>query len=264
MAAGLIRFALPAGLLMLAGVGVWSWPGAGTAAAAPGAPARTAFQARCEDTMDKSISVLTARQNGYSINTQLSYKALTRMASGVVGGVSGGNGGTGGRIQVLGVTKAEMRTQLNPVPISILRDALSGYECIAPRLSFSLSYAPFVIYIGSEFAPGSCAYRAILAHEFRHMQAYLDHLPKAELIVRDALDKRFAGKPFYAPQGTSVSALEHEVSHTWIPFIRDEMAKAELAQVEIDAPEEYQRISHSCNGEIQKILRDNQPYRSQR
>lgn len=261
MASGLIRFALLAGLLAPACVDAWFWPGAGSASAAPGAPDRTAFQARCEDTMDKSISVLTARQNGYSINTQLSYKALTRMAGGLAGGTAGG---TGGSTRVLGITKAEMRTQLNPVPLSILRDALSGYECIAPRLSFSLGYAPFVIFIGSEFAPGTCAYRAILAHEFRHMQAYLDHLPKAELIVRDALDKRFAGKPFYAPQGTAVSALEHEVSHTWIPFIRDEMAKAELAQVVIDAPEEYQRISNSCNGEIQKILRDNQPYRSQR
>lgn len=217
---------------------------------AAAAPARTAFQARCEDTLDKTISVLTAQQNGYSINTQLSYKALTAM------------GGRGGHHEfVLGLTKAESWIQLNPVHLKILPDALSGYECIAPKLSFSLSYKPFVIYVGNEFAPGTCAYKEILAHEFRHMQAYLDHLPKAEQSVRDALARRFAGKPFYAPQGTAASALNHEVSASWLPFIRNEMQKAELAQVAIDAPEEYRRISNACDGEIQRILKQG---RSQR
>jgi hypothetical protein len=208
------------------------------------APARTAFQARCEDTLDKTISVLTAQQNGYSVNTQLSYKVLTQM------------GGPGARnAYVLGLTKAESWVQLNPVQLKILLDPLSGYECIAPQLSFSISYKPFLIYVGSEFAPGTCAYKEILAHEFHHMQAYLDHLPKTEQIVRDALARRFAGKPFYAPQGTAASALNHEVSASWIPFIRNEMAKAELAQAAIDAPAEYQRISNACDGEIQRILK---------
>lgn len=211
---------------------------------AAAAPARTAFQARCEDTLDKTISVLTAQQNGYSVNTQLSYKALTAM------------GGTAAHNQyVLGLTKAESWIRLNPVKLRILPDPLSGYECIAPQLSFNLSYRPFLIYVGSEFAPGTCAYKEILAHEFRHMQAYLDHLPKTELVVRDALARRFAGKPFYAPQGTAVSALEHEVSASWIPFIRNEMAKAEQAQAAIDTPAEYQRISNACDGEIQRILK---------
>lgn len=214
---------------------------AGHAAAAP---ARTAFQARCEDTLDKTISVVTARQNGYSVNTQLSYKALTAM---------GGRGA--GNEFVLGLTKAESWIQLHPVKLRILPDALSGYECIAPQLSFSISFKPFVIYVGSEFAPGTCAYQEILAHEFRHMQAYLDHLPKVDQTVREALAKRFAGKPFYAPQGTAVSALNHEVSASWIPFIRNEVAKAELAQVAIDAPEEYRRISNACGGEIQRLLK---------
>jgi len=211
---------------------------------AAAAPARTAFQARCEDTLDKTISVLTAQQNGYSVNTQLSYKALTAM---------GGRGA--GHEYVLGLTKAESWIQLNPVKLRILPDALSGYECIAPQLSFSVSFKPFVIYVGSEFAPGTCAYKEILAHEFRHMQAYLDHLPKVDQTVREALARRFAGKPFYAPQGTAVSALNHEISASWIPFIRNEVAKAELAQVAIDAPEEYRRISNACDGEIQRILK---------
>lgn len=210
---------------------------------AAAAPARTVFQARCEDTLDKTISILTAQQNGYSVNTQLSYRSLTAM------------GGRGASNQfVLGLTKAESLIQLNPVKLRILPDPLSGYECIAPQLSFSISFKPFLIYVGSEFAPGSCAYKEILAHEFRHMQAYLDHLPKTDQVVRDALAKRFAGKPFYAPQGTAVSALNHEVSASWIPFIRNELAKAEAAQRVIDAPEEYRRISNACDGEIQRIL----------
>ena len=43
------------------------------------AAARTPFQVRCEDTISKTVSVLTAQQNGYSIDTHLPYKALTVM-----------------------------------------------------------------------------------------------------------------------------------------------------------------------------------------
>ncbi|WP_338764813.1 hypothetical protein [Massilia sp. METH4] len=211
-------------------------------AAAQAAPARTPFQIRCEDTITKTVSVFSAKQNGYTINTQLSYKMLTAMK-----GVASRND------FVLGLTRTESMVQVS-ADGAMLQDRASGYECIAPQLKVQLTYAPVKIYVGNEFPVGSCGYKEILAHEMRHMQAYMDHLPKVEKTVAAALAKRFGGKPFYAPSGTARTALSFEIDSGWLPYIKAEMAKVEAVQAKIDSPAEYARLSKVCNGEIQKIL----------
>lgn len=212
------------------------------ARAADPAPARTTFQVRCEDTISKTVSVFSARQNGYTINTQLSYKMLTAMK------------GVASRSDfVLGLTRTESMVRVG-VEGAMLQDPVSGHECIAPRLQVELTYAPVKIYVGNEFPAGSCGYREILAHEMRHMQAYMDHLPKVEKTVAAALARRFGGKPFYAPTGTARTALSFEIESGWLPYIKAEMAKVEATQVAIDSPAEYARLSKACNGEIQAIL----------
>jgi hypothetical protein len=125
---------------------------------------------------------------------------------------------------------------------------------VAPKVKVDLTYAPVRIYVGSEFPSGSCGYKEILAHEMRHMQTYMDHLQKVEVLVRDALNKRFEGKPLYAPGGTARSALAHEIDTGWIPYIKAEMSKVEAQHALIDSPQEYARLGKACNGEIQRIL----------
>ncbi|MBB5367017.1 MULTISPECIES: hypothetical protein [unclassified Janthinobacterium] len=206
------------------------------------AAARTPFQIRCEDTISKTVSVLTAQQNGYSIDTHLPYKALT-----VMKGVARAN------TWVLGLTKTDSQVKI-ALAGPMLQDPVSGYECVAPQIAVSLSYAPVMIYIGREFAPGTCAYDEILAHELRHMKTYMEHLPRVEKIVRAALAKRFEARPLYAPGGTAKAALAREIDTGWLPYIKAEMRKVEVLQAAIDSPQEYARLSKACNGEIQNIL----------
>ncbi len=214
-----------------------------TGTVAQAAPAaRTPFQVRCEDSISKTISVLSARQNGYTINTQLSYKMLTAMK------------GVASRNQfVLGLTRTESRVQIR-LAGPMLQDPVTGYECVAPKISVELTYAPVKVYVGSEFPVGTCGYNEILAHEMRHMQAYMAHLPKVEKTVSAALARRFEGKPLYAPAGTARSALSFEIDSGWLPYIKAEMAKVEAVQAQIDSPAEYARLGKVCGGEIQKVL----------
>lgn len=238
-------FAAPAAHAMLAAslaALLLSLPCGAAAAGKPGAAARTPFQIRCEDTISKTVSVLSAQQNGYSVDNRLSYRALTVM-----------KGAAAPNTYVLGLTRTESRVAIG-LDGPMLQDPGSGYECVAPQISVKLTYSPIVIYVGSEFAPGSCGYKEILAHEFRHMQAYMDHLPKVELQVRTALARRFEDKPLYAPSGTARSALAREIDSGWLPYIKAEMAKVEIVQNVIDAPAEYARLGKTCNGEIQGIL----------
>lgn len=203
---------------------------------------RTPFQIRCEDQVSKTVSVLSSQQNGFTINNQLPYRALTVKA-----------GSMDNRMETLGltVTKGLYKVKLGG---PVLQDAASGYECIAPRVDVSLNYSPVLIYVGNEFAPGTCGYKEILEHEQRHLKAYMDNLARVEKVVTDALNKRFAGQPMYAPSGTAMSALEHEINSTWFPFIQSEFDKGKLEQAKIDTPEEYARLGKACNGEIADII----------
>lgn len=204
--------------------------------------ARSQFQVRCEDNMASSVATLASGDNGYSINNTLSARALTRM-----------KGPAPAHSYVLGLTRTESHISIG-LQARIISDPQSGLECIAPDLSVSVTYVPIIIYVGSEFLPGTCAYQEILAHEMRHLKAYLDHLPKVETLVRAALKKRFAEKPIYAAGGQAKALLEKEMDARWMQYIKTEMGKVELLQGSIDNPKEYARLSKVCAGEVQLLI----------
>lgn len=218
--------------------------------AAPAYGAQTAaqreFQRRCENSIGSTVAVVDAQEHGWSLDHSRSARTLTAM-KGQGGGLPQSSS------LVLGLTRAESRIAIGSEG-HLLQLKDSSYECIAPRVIVKLSYVPIIIYIGSEFAPGSCAYEEILAHEMRHLNAYLAHLPKVEVALRAALNKRFVGKPLYAANGQARALLDQELERRWIPFARAEMGKVEAVQAAIDGPQEYARLSKVCKGEVQSLL----------
>lgn len=221
---------------VLLALALWCW-----ALAASAAP-RTDFQARCEDTIGETLSVLTGTQNGFRIDNTVGFRSLTVMKGRARPGQV-----------VLGLTRTESRVSIN-VGGRLLGDPASGYECIAPHIEIKLYYPPIVVYISREFRPGSCAYEEVLAHEMRHLNTYLDYLPKAEARVRLALARRFEDKPLYARIGQAQSLLQREIDRGWMPYIKSEMAKVEALQAAIDSPQEYARLGKVCGGEVQSLL----------
>jgi hypothetical protein len=207
------------------------------------ASARTAFQARCEDTIGQSVSVMSSTQNGYRVDNSYSFHGLSAM-----------KGERAPGSYVLGLTRTESRVAIG-VQGRMLSDPATGYECVAPRLEIKLTYLPIVVYVGREFPPGSCSYREILAHEMRHLDIYLHYLPQAEKAVGDALARRFEGKPLYAPAGQVRNLLQREIDSGWMPFVKNEMAKVERMQAAIDTPQEYARLGKVCAGEVQSLIR---------
>ena len=210
-------------------------------AAAGVAEARTPFQVRCEDTISKTVSVLSSQQNGYRIDTSRSWHTLSQMKQGQRGSA------------VLGLTRTESRVTI-AVGGAMLTDKLSGYECVAPRIQVDVHYLPIIVYIGSEIPADSCTYREVLAHELRHVKAYQDHLPKVETRVRAALARRFGNKPLYAPGGQARALLQREVDTAWMPYIKAEMAQVEIVQQRIDSPAEYARLGKVCQGAVQSLI----------
>jgi hypothetical protein len=212
------------------------------ALAAPHACARPAFQARCEEAAANSVASFSSHDSGWRIDNSLSYRTLTGMKR--------------PRVRhgyVLGLTRTESHVTLK-VDGSMIDDPGSSTECVMPRVDVTLYYQPIVVYIGHEFAPGSCAYREILAHEMRHLKSYLDYLPIVEDRVRAKLADRYRGRPLYARSGQVRTLLQREIDLDWLPYIRDEMARVERMQAAIDSPEEYARLSKVCQGEVQSLI----------
>jgi hypothetical protein len=154
---------------------------------------------------------------------------------------------------VLGLTRAESRVAIS-VEGTILGDPETGQECLLPQVGISLSYLPIVLYVGREFAPGTCAYREILAHEMRHLKAYVEYLPKVESRVRETLARRFDARPVLAVRGQALASVRQELDARWMPFIKAEMARARALQAGIDSPAEYARLGKLCKGEVQSLI----------
>lgn len=193
--------------------------------------------------MKRTVAVLHSVAPSYSIDHTQSFKTLTRMKA-----QSERNS------YVLGLTRTESRVSVN-LNGPILQDRASGYECVAPQIKVTLFYAPIVVFIGREFAPGTCAYKHILAHEMRHLKTYLDHLPRVEHTVRGALARRFGTVPLYAPIGQAQGLLEREIDRSWMPYMKRELGAVEALQAAIDTPQEYARLSKVCKGEVQSLIR---------
>ena len=219
-----------------------SLPGLALLAACGCAAAGTPFEGRCMDAARDATTVVTTRESGWRIDNTVSYRQLTQMKrTGVAGGV------------VLGLTRTESRVAIQ-VDGTLLASPDGAVECVLPRIAVTLYYLPIVVYVSREFAPDSCAYREILAHEMRHLKSYLDYLPKVEETVRARVGGRFAGRPLYARTGETRTLLQREIDANWMPFIKGEMGRVERLQAAIDSPQEYARLSKVCQGEVQSLI----------
>jgi hypothetical protein len=184
----------------------------------------------------------TARGPAFTVDNSRSLAALATMM-----------GGVPKNAYILGVTHAEPELSI-VVNGKIFIDNNTRMECMVPQFDVNLWFASMVVYVGSEFVPGTCAYDEVLAHEMRHVNTYLAFLPKVETVVRDTLRKRFDGKPLYARSGQARSLMQRDIDINLKPWIKRELGKVEIQQRAIDTAHEYARLSKVCEGEVQSLI----------
>lgn len=156
---------------------------------------------------------------------------------------------------VLGLTRGQAVVRYE-TQIRLLVERSGQWECASPQITLSYGFSPLTVYVAREFPLGSCAYDEILDHEQRHVRAYREHARAIELEIVDTLRQRFVtGSPWRGPVGQAQQRLREELSERWTPYIKRLLNRAEEAQAKIDTPEEYERVSHSCGGEVRKRLR---------
>jgi hypothetical protein len=200
-----------------------------------------AFEQRCEREMKPVFEVraaeatfgLTKTLSGKVLNTRLTYASASQLTLGMTSGTS--------RIEIL-------------IDAPALPDPSGSRECTSPRVYVDLSYSPLQVFVAREFHEQSCAYRTVYAHEMQHVEVYRDNLPLLERRVREALLQRYGDRPQYGPPGAGLQALQRDVDEWLRPFIKDQLAKIERLQVQLDTPEESARLSHACLGEVEQAM----------
>ena len=191
-------------------------------------------------------SVSTRQLNAeISFDSEYSYRLLNNLAG---ENLRPGN-------QVLGLTRASAFTLFSLSTPAYL-DPTGRYECASPQIALTLGFKQMTVYVGKEFPLGSCAYQEILNHEMRHVKAYQAHIDKVEKTVQEDISRRFSTGSFWrGTVGSSAARVSKELDERWLPYVKRELQKVDLAQALIDTPEEYDRLSKACNGEVKKLAR---------
>lgn len=156
--------------------------------------------------------------------------------------------------EIVGLTRGTAVVDIE-TRLAIVVDRRTNLECASPQLTVAYGYRPMTVYVAREFPKGSCAHERILDHEMRHVQAYREHLARIEPELSQALRQWLANWQIERrPVGMASYLLRRELNERWIPFIREAISRVEAEQARIDSPEEYQRVTGSCQGAIRNTL----------
>ena len=199
------------------------------------------FEQRCEQRMRPTIHV-SATAPTFVLNNSLSTRVLStrsRYAS--------------GSLSVMGMTTSRTLADISIDGPAIL-DPDGTRECIAPRIEVLLSFKPLDVYVAREFNSNSCAYRAVLQHEMEHVRIYAEQLARIEKLIHGELLRRYEGRPLYAAAGKGIDTLQSQLDGWLDPLLRSELDKVEMMQARLDTPEEADKLSHACLGEVAYMM----------
>lgn len=120
-----------------------------------------------------------------------------------------------------------------------------GLESATLRIGFE---DPIRVYVSRRYGPSSCAYRAILEHEDRHVRNYADTLERYVAVLRQRLPAALA--PLTAIRNADMDAGRGEI-HTALQAVAQAaadhvMADARAADALIDSAASYAEVKAAC------------------
>ncbi|MGR0183591.1 hypothetical protein [Azospirillum aestuarii] len=126
----------------------------------------------------------------------------------------------------------------------------------AQTLTVTFGYDERTVYVARELPQGSCIHGEVLAHEMNHVtvdeQLLREYVPVLKRRLEDVVGR---ARP---AQGRSerqvMAAIEQPIKAAMRQLMEEFGRERNARQARIDTPAEYERISRSCNGEINRYL----------
>lgn len=126
--------------------------------------------------------------------------------------------------------------------------------CLRPSIEVELVLSDFRVTVAQEFAPGTCAYNAIRAHELRHVAVNRAVLPHAAERIRKEIEREYGGRLYFGDPDRIAADLESALTRHWLPRAQSLIELGLQAHEQIDTPQEQDRMSRVCNGDVQAVL----------
>lgn len=151
----------------------------------------------------------------------------------------------------LGLTRYAPYLEINmPTKgIKLVNDTVCGH---VEKVDVTLGYRDVVVYIAQEVAQGTCGFDEIMAHEQKHIavnQRILDaYLPHIQALIENYV--LIYGTFHSRHQEEVVAELRAGVQEIIDSEMRALQEDSRQLQAEVDSPEEYKRITYSCNGQL--------------
>jgi hypothetical protein len=142
-----------------------------------------------------------------------------------------------------------VETKLNTLTMSKGKEA-----CLRPSLHVTLSEPYHKVSIAREFAPGTCIFNEIRTHEYRHVAVHQNSLEWARGVIEQEMKSQFGNRIYYGDPQQYKQQIEDAVNTYWLPRAQQLHAEVEKQQLEIDTPQEYDRLSQVCDGAAAQII----------
>jgi len=130
-------------------------------------------------------------------------------------------------------------------------DPITGKSCLAAeKIELSLNYNP-IIYIASDYKPGTCRYKEIMLHEARHVNTdiitFREYLPVMQAEMQQAAAKLQVMGPLAAHEVLPARDKTVDVLKAALGASVDKISNVlHQRQQAIDTREEYLRSSRAC------------------
>lgn len=156
--------------------------------------------------------------------------------------------------RVLGKTYATLGAQFSVTTHYMALPTQPPTTCLRPSVDVELVLSDFRVTVAREFAPGSCAYNAIREHELRHVAVNRAVLPRAAEMIRKEIQREYGGQLYFGDPERMAADLETQLSRHWVPRVQSLIELGLQAHEQIDTPQEQDRMSNVCHGDVQAVL----------
>lgn len=165
--------------------------------------------------------------------------------------------GTGHSIHenlTLGLTQYEpfMEVSMPVVGVKLSNGVVCGH---IQRADIGLGYKDVTISIARDVPQGTCGFKEIMAHEFKHIAVNEKILDEYIPRMQDEVGRYVRENGYFqtAHQDVVLQQIKQGIQNIIEQQMNELEQENRTLQQQVDTPEEYRRVSTSCNGELGKL-----------
>lgn len=205
-------------------------PIAAAAALLAGCDAFGSFESQCARRLGPTVVRVATTPVSYTADFSRSIDDLTARGAHAAGTI------------VLGLVETEMRSEAR-LDLNGVKQSFRDRYCMRPSVEVRLAFEPMRLYIAREHAEGSCAFRATMDHELKHIAVYQDYLQEFAVRVQADLARELGEGILYFGSAAEADAhIEAVIKQTLTPYLEAVRDEIKARQRRVDSPEEYARL----------------------